>query len=625
MADDNLDDNMGRLGGALDALTNKVRRAGDASAVTAKDVSDLARSTDAASASHQRAATQADRAAAALRNVAGTSNRATKANYSLSDFGDTLGNVSAGLGVFLAAIGGPVGAAAGAAIGSLGNVAQLALPQIEALGDSFVKLSSYGLVAADGMEDTRDKLARMSVPAATLEKVLTNNASALAVFGKTSAKAGDDLASTIGNLKNSGLDQELRQLGFFTEDVANAMVSYGDMMRVLGNNESMQYQNLTKQTIAYGKELDGIARLTGMQREEAEKRIQEQLKNQRFLATMQKMQSEQGRDATLAFQSALVTVGKHAPEVERGLMAMSSGMISNSEEAQKLIRSYPGIYQALQKFKADPADEKARMDFFSQLQNMANTAKQTQGSLIMATDAMHPFINYIDTTALSTANQGKIAADYAASLEEQRKNQSVANKDMNTLTGTTANYYKNMETYGSHLQYMATGIDLAADSVELFSDALVGVTGLIVNDILRRDTRAPAPGEVPVVSDYAAAKAMNDRQRAYFAANDYINTVQPSAMNPLNPTTPMPKTTDLGLQQRVEELNKRIEEQKQKELERKVKPETQPIPGMPTLAPGEDPAWLNYLKEFLGKQDTTNQKLDQQTAAIDKLSRSMLS
>jgi hypothetical protein len=715
MADDNLDDLGNSAQGAvssLDYFINAVRRGGN---VTSKELDNLAKSSDFASSSHKRVGEAGVAVHAAFKNIAATSKQATKAAYSLSDFGDTVGAVTNIAGAVLGIFGGPAGIAAAAGIKGLSSVAELALPQIEMLGDSFVKLSANGLLAADGMEDARDKLARMSVPAATLEKVLSNNSKALSAFGETSARAGDDLASTIGGMKDSGIDQELRQLGFFTEDVANAMITYGDMQRILGNNEQIRYQDLTNRTIAYGKELDGIARLTGMQRQEAEKRMQEQLRDQRFLANMQRMEAAQGREATLAFQSALVTIGERSPEVEKALMDLTGGSAAASKEAQALLASYPGVYQALERFKADPADERARAEFFASLQEGAQYAQTFKRDLVAVAGPIQGLTNQVSDANLATANMGKMGQRSLEVQDELRKNSDLASKGMNTLTGTTMNYYKNMETFGSNLTYMATGVDLAADAVELFTDGLVGATKTIV-DLMRRDTRAPEPPEetanptnlntrapeppeetanptnlntrapeppeetanptnlntrapepssdtyvdkmqnmisglvqpetrpaelpnsqeselpkpltlddIPIISDYAAAKAANERNQAFIAANKYIETVQPSKMNPLSPTTPMPKRSDLDYKQKIEEIEKRLEEYKKKRTEEDVVPQTQEIPGMPTLAPGEDPAWLRTMKEFLSKQDTTNQKLDQQTAAIDKLSRSMLS
>ena len=176
-------------------------------------------------------------------------------------------------------------------------------------------------------------------------------------FGKLMADHGKDFANMGGSandgavaftkvaktLRDSKAGEELRALGYTSEETADKMANYITMTGGRTADQMKNTKGLAEASARYMVELDQLSSLTGESKEALEKQMQEQAADaawQNYLQTL----DEKGREkATKALQESLATGGKGAgdalknklagiPLTEAGGMFMSMAQKANAAQ-----------------------------------------------------------------------------------------------------------------------------------------------------------------------------------------------------------------------------------------------------------------------------------------------------
>jgi len=366
---------------------------------------------------------------------------------------------------------------------------------------AFETLSSQGAAAGDGIETVRRQFTQLGVPIETMASMVKANSQRLAGLSSTTYDAVNQFTMLAGSLKGiqvqadgtikavKGMDMELRKLGYSSEEIADVMLQYADIQRLSGNLGMLEISNqekLKQSTIAYGKELDAIAKLTGQSRKEQQKALDDAMRNARFQAKIRQLEAaDKGKEAE-AMKSMYLALEKY-PQIQKGYADMASGFIT-TQEAQRLFLSsggqMAGIVQGLERGTLGYADA------LGQTQTALKGNIGTVESLSGAIGDAHPFVSLYETTDFTSAALGDLTtAANKARLETEKQ---AAMQETNTETLSKAK--ADLEITSSNISNMATSADLAATAIGTFASTLRTVTDKmreLINDFERSDQPDP--------------------------------------------------------------------------------------------------------------------------------------
>ena len=142
--------------------------------------------------------------------------------------------------------------------------------------DVFRQLASVGAVTSVNINDFRNVAAQAGLDIQTLGDVTASLGPTLAKFGGDAATGASRFAELIRGLTDSGIRDTFVNLGFTTKDIAEGAADYLEIQTQLGRSQQMTDMQLRVGAGEFLTQLDGLARLTGQQRD----MIKDQLRGQ---------------------------------------------------------------------------------------------------------------------------------------------------------------------------------------------------------------------------------------------------------------------------------------------------------------------------------------------------------
>ena len=323
---------------------------------------------------------------------------------------------------------------------------------------SFINLSKVGGVGADGLMDLADQFRAAGLPMQRFEAIVKSNSDRFAKMGGTVSRTAGIIADELGDMKRTGFDQGLRNLGFASEEIADTMISYADLQRRLGNEQFLDEQRLRQGTIAYGKELDEIARITGMSREQAQKEADAAMANARFNARLRMLEAEnteQSRKAASELRKMNAVYTKYG--MEKGFQDMATGFINTAEAQQLFLASNGQAYEATQ------AVTNGQMGYLDAL-------KQSQVGVQRNTGMLTAF-------SLAAGNGAGQFGDFAKSMD-------FASADITSMTDAAKDADKAFKTPNTQTQELMASfaqLELASSELQQSFLTMQSIPGLMLD------------------------------------------------------------------------------------------------------------------------------------------------
>ena len=209
--------------------------------------------------------------------------------------------------------------------------------------------------AAGGAGMTLDKFAGL----------LASNSESLMLLGGTTEEGAKQFSQLAKGIQQSGVGSELQRLGYTTDQINGGMARYIGMLGKTGALQGMNTQQLVASSGAYMKELDALAKITGVSREEKEKEQQKLMKDGKIRAAMAGLDADQ--------QKQMMAYITSFPAEQQGAIAdmISTGNVT-TEEAIKLQSLLPGVAQRTMEFgRTLQAGGKINQDTLNQAKNSA--------------------------------------------------------------------------------------------------------------------------------------------------------------------------------------------------------------------------------------------------------------
>jgi len=205
---------------------------------------------------------------------------------------------------------------------------------------AYQKISDAGVSFGGSLTDMRTAAASTYMTLDQFSGLMKRNSETFAKLGGTVDQGARAFTGLSNSLLKSEAGDNLRALGFTTEQVNEGLAGY---LAVSGGRNRQEMQNtaaLTKGAGEYLTQLDALAAITGKSREEQEKQLKEASANAAYESYLQGLDEEGKKKATLAMQNALATGGKAGADV---LKSQLLGLPPMTEAAQKLTALGPSV------------------------------------------------------------------------------------------------------------------------------------------------------------------------------------------------------------------------------------------------------------------------------------------
>lgn len=221
---------------------------------------------------------------------------------------------------------------------------KLTAEQSDKLFDTYQSLSKIGAVGAGGLEALNDSLMRAGFTVAELGQfaaVIQKNAKDLTYFGASAQSGAQNLAEISGAITKSNLGYSLQMLGYSAADIADATANNMVLQQRLGRIQNKTVAELAVEGAKFALELDRMARLTGLSREEQEQKRRALIEDERYAGFLGGEAREMGYNIQ-AFESMLTTLPE---DMARGLQHLVAGRgTATTEEARRVQQTDPEAY-----------------------------------------------------------------------------------------------------------------------------------------------------------------------------------------------------------------------------------------------------------------------------------------
>ena len=211
--------------------------------------------------------------------------------------------------------------------------ASLAKIQTENL-EQFRSLTQSGINFGTGLNNLRETALNSKVSLEFFVQNLKQSADTLQFIG-TSANQG---AKNLKNInleitRTGGFGEQLKNLGFSYEDLNKLTTSYARTVGGLNRQQQTDYKGVAEAAVAYGKELDLLARITGKSREAQQKELEEAMQESNFQAFLATLNPDEAKKLQSQVNEAMQVAGKGGAEIVK---AQAMGIAVQGQQGKLL-------------------------------------------------------------------------------------------------------------------------------------------------------------------------------------------------------------------------------------------------------------------------------------------------
>jgi len=273
-------------------------------------------------------------ASGALRDLGNNLTRLTGAIYkgergmgplaeSASGAVDSIGKVA-----FL--MGGPMVKAITVAITTLFKFGKVAADQADKLYVSYTNLQKSGAAAADGMTGVMQMAQNFGLGVEELEKletIIAKNSQILTVFQGNVMDGSRALSGVAQGIVRTNLVRQFMNMGMSLESINEGISSYIALQSRVGLAQNKTQAELTKGAVRYLEQMDGLTKLTGIQRQELEEGIDKGRAIEAFRAKTESLRASGQVEEAERMEQYYAILLKQAPTLAQGYAEAATGLI----------------------------------------------------------------------------------------------------------------------------------------------------------------------------------------------------------------------------------------------------------------------------------------------------------
>ena len=375
------------------------------------------------------------------------------------------------------------GEAIAAGIQATGEASKFVLDQLQETTKTFNDLATVGALTGDGMKGLQKQFLDSRMSMEGYKKVVISNSQALAQFGGIVGQGANDFTKAVGDIVASDAGIELRKLGLSADQMGDATAKYLKTQQILGTQQKMTQERLIQGSVAYAREMDELAKLTGASKDKLQAEREKSLSEGKFLASIRDLEElgpagEAAAKQIQKFDSRLKEIDPTG-SIAKGMRDMASGNLANSKEAQALATATGGAAQdIMERMKTEGLSGLQAQELLSKA-IMANE-KEMRAYTKGVGDAENVFGSYSALVKVGTS-QVKSAQEIEADLAATRDKQ--INKT-DKLTQDTIGAQIALEGMSRDIKSLGFALmDKAVPAVKGFADMLNKVTDFAVEKL----------------------------------------------------------------------------------------------------------------------------------------------
>ena len=222
--------------------------------------------------------------------------------------------------------------------GALGGTMQLLVSVIDNQIDTFRELSQIGVDFGSQLTGARSAAASAGLSLEIFQGVVSQNAESLALFAGSATEGARRFANISKQVQANQL--QFSRLGLTMEETAEYTADYLALQTRLGRSQRMTDAQLAAGVQSTVMELDKLARITGKQREQLMKEMQENLNDKRIRLLVSTMSTT----AQQALNGVLSMVGDASPEMKDAITELvATNGVPVSDFGKSLMRLNPNL------------------------------------------------------------------------------------------------------------------------------------------------------------------------------------------------------------------------------------------------------------------------------------------
>jgi hypothetical protein len=210
--------------------------------------------------------------------------------------------------------------------------------------EMFRQLSQTGANFGQSIIQLRTAAAASALPLDDFANLVGQNSQALAALSGSTTQGAKFIAS-LGNALRTDAIPQLATLGFTVDEINETLMLDLDRQRRMGILDRGATQFNIDSAIRFGKQLDSLAKLTGVQRDELRKEIEAQQSNAKFAAFLQG-QTKETADKLQGFSGVIGNIAPGLNEGFQDLIANAGRPVTDA--AQQLIFNIPEAQSVIQ-------------------------------------------------------------------------------------------------------------------------------------------------------------------------------------------------------------------------------------------------------------------------------------
>jgi hypothetical protein len=207
---------------------------------------------------------------------------------------------------------------------------KIAIFQEEGL-DGYRQLTNSGINLAGGLTELRTQAASVGLTFQEYGEVMRKNSESIARMGVSMDDANRAFRAVNNSLTVGGLDNQLLYMGMNFQQINDLTASYIQVNAGLTNSQRRNNNLITSSVVEYGKQLDALSRLTGKQREEIAKELEQATQDAMWQDYLLSLDEKARANANAAIMNAGVQGGKAAQDA---IKAMFMGLPPLTEAAR---------------------------------------------------------------------------------------------------------------------------------------------------------------------------------------------------------------------------------------------------------------------------------------------------
>jgi len=433
--------------------------------------------------------TSARGASGSLRGLEGATSTVASAfkglasgSYGITSFGSTLSGMTQAMSTAAKAI--PVaGKVVSVAIDALGSATEVAIAQMDIAMGSYQQLSQSGFSASDGMDAMRENFVKAGIPLKMYSGILAKNSKSFINLSGSADKAAEDFSATFAHMR-AGADQQLRNMGFNSEEIGDTLALFVDRQRRLGTMQGMDQFAVSAGAIKLGKELEEVAKLTGASRQEQREALKQAMLNARYNASQRKLRRS-GKEGVIAADNIqeMVLATQNLPGLSKAIQDASTGFI-NSPEARQWAVSIPGFMKTMNQVRAGTLDWASAMDeiqqggkkFIGAVEDVAIGIGDT--GILAPMNEMGQLVTMANGSIITaTLNNKKTANDIA----DMHLKDGIDGKGKDSITVELTKAAKNLEQASANISGALLTFETVSGAIESFSETIKYITQEIYN------------------------------------------------------------------------------------------------------------------------------------------------